>query len=141
MIPPLDKSAWSTRIDWYLGFQLRRGVPHKRFEFSNDIRQLMESYEAPLPRIPRLDSAPLMVASETRLPNHQTVLIPEADSTQEWAKSCHRIWRGLGRPPTRVFLPKGVTRDQFERAWPREPGESSERRVTPESADLQIVSS
>jgi hypothetical protein len=115
LIPSLEVSTWSRRIDWYLGFQIRRALPHRRFEFGPDMRQLMESFEAPITKIPRTDQAPLMVASESLLPNHQTVVIPPSD---DWVGMCHRVWKGLDEPVTRIFLPPGLTRAEFEKKWP-----------------------
>jgi hypothetical protein len=115
LIPSLDVSAWSRRIDWYLGFQIRRSRPYRRFEFGSDMRQLMEVYEETVPKIPRTENAPLMVASAELLPNRQTVVIPPGD---DWVASCHRIWKGLDEPAARVFLPPGLTRAEFEKKWP-----------------------
>lgn len=118
ILPSLTESGWSTRIDWYLGFQLRRGLPHRRFDFSSDMRQLMEAYEETLPKIPRTEELPLMIASENLLPNHQTVLIPSKPTDgAEWVKSCKRVWKGLGSPITRIFLPKSISGTEFEKTW------------------------
>lgn len=130
LIPPLDVSAWSKRIDWYLGFQIRRAIPYRRVDFGADMRQLMESYEDVIPKIARTESAPLMVASSQLLPNHQIVVIPEGGETKTWVETCHRVWKGLDQPATRVFLPPGLTREQFVKAWPSDEGHS----------DLEIVS-
>lgn len=130
ILPPPSESAWSTRIDWYLGFQLRRGLPHRRFDFSSDMRQLMEAYEETLPKIPRTDESPLMIASENLLPNHQTVMIPQtATENKEWVTTCHRVWKGLGSPATRIFLPKSISRPDFEKAWPKSHSCSSEDTI------------
>jgi hypothetical protein len=118
LIPPLEVSAWSKRIDWYLGFQIRRALPYRRFDFGPDMRQLIESYEDVIPKIARTDEAPLMVASSQLLPNHQTVVIPVSREKITWAETCHRVWKGLDQPATRVFLPPGLTREQFVKAWP-----------------------
>jgi hypothetical protein len=115
LIPSLDISAWSRRIDWYLGFQIRRARPYRRFDFGPDMRQLMEVYEEHIPKIPRTENAPLMVASSSLLPNHQTVVIPESP---DWVAVCHRVWKDLDEPATRVFLPPKMTRKAFEAAWP-----------------------
>ncbi len=126
LIPPLDVSAWSKRIDWYLGFQIRRAHPYRRFDFGPDMRQLMESYEEVIPKIARTEEAPLMVASSQMLPNRQTVVIPfaaagagpAAGAGVAWVETCYRVWKGLDQPATRVFLPPNLTRDQFSKAWP-----------------------
>lgn len=117
LLPPLAISPWSRRIDWYLGFQIRRAIPYRRFEFGPDMRQLMEAYEETVPKIPRTENAPLMVASASMLPNHQTVVVPH-ESFAEWVAGCHRVWKGLDEPSTRIFLPPGASRRQFEAAWP-----------------------
>lgn len=118
LIPPLDESAWSRKIDWYLQFQIRRSRPYQRFEFGPDMRQLMEAFEAEIPKIARTEQAPLMIASASYLPNHQTVVIPKRS---DWVETCHRVWLGLGEPVTRVFLPSGLTPAEFEKAWPASP--------------------
>lgn len=115
LIPTLEVSEWSRRIDWYLGFQIRRSRPYRRFDFGPDIRQLMEAYEEPLPKIPRTDHAPLMVASTSLLPNHQTVVIP---SEVDWVATCHRVWKGLDEPAARIFLPPGLSPADFKKKWP-----------------------
>ncbi len=115
LIPSIEISAWSRRIDWYLGFQIRRALPHRRFEFGPDMRQLLEAFEEPIPKISRTENLPLMVASMSLLPNHQTVVIPPSD---DWIATCHRVWKGLDEPATRVFLPPGLTLQEFEKKWP-----------------------
>jgi hypothetical protein len=125
LIPPLETSAWSKRIDWYLGFQIRRALPHRRFEFGPELRQLIDAYEDPIPRVSRTEEAPLMVASSMQLPNHQTVMIPGSTQVAEWVRSCHRVWKGLDQPSTRVFLPLGLSPSAFKKAWPDDIGESA----------------
>lgn len=118
VIPALEQSTWGPRIDWYLGFQIRRALPHRRFEFSDSMRQLMEAYEEKIPKVGRTEDSPLMIASANLLPNHQTVLVPQRDSV-EWVKSCHKVWVGMGRPTARIFLPKSIPKAFFEKTWPR----------------------
>lgn len=118
LIPPLEVSEWTQRIDWYLGFQIRRARSYRRFDFGADMRQLMESYENVVPKIPRTEDAPLMIASRQLLPNHQTVVVPSATDRTAWVATCFRVWKGLDRPSARVFLPPGLSRDEFVKLWP-----------------------
>ena len=133
MIPPLAHSEWSKRIDWYLGFQIRRAGPHRPANFSPELHTLVETLEVDVPMMRLSPEAPLMIASETLLPNHQTVVVPLAseDDSQfsQWAILCHRIWTGLGKPGVRIFLPNKMSRAQFLAKWPQKEAAS----------DLEIV--
>lgn len=122
-IPPLEASPWSKRIDWYLGFQIRRAKPHKPANFSSELHELVESLEVDVPTMRLTKDAPLMIASEMLLPNHQTVVVPLNDSEDtslaQWTVSCHRIWLGLGQPSARVFLPEKLSVQAFAAKWPQ----------------------
>lgn len=128
MIPPLAHSEWSKRIDWYLGFQIRRAEPHQPAGFSKELHGLVESLEVDVPMMRLAKEAPLMIASEMLLPNHQTVVVPvgaDDSAFAQWASACHRIWMGLGKPGTRIFLPNKMTKAQFLSKWPQKDAETS----------------
>lgn len=122
-VPPLEASRWSKRIDWYLGFQIRRAGPHQPANFSPELHGLVESLEVDVPMMRLSKDAPLMIASEMLLPNHQTVVVPlvsgEETAMGQWAVSCHRIWLGLGQPMVRIFLPEKMTPQAFAAKWPQ----------------------
>lgn len=123
MIPPLAHSEWSKRIDWYLGFQIRRSEPHQAVVFSPEMKALVDELEVEVPPLNLSPQTPLMIASETLLPNHQTVVVPmiggEESAVSQWVVSCHRVWSGLGKPGARVFLPNKMTKAQFLAKWPQ----------------------
>lgn len=131
LMPPLEQSPWTRKIDWYLGFQLRRAGPHRPAQFSGELNQIVQDNEVELPAalapesLVRLsNTSPLMIASEMLLPNHQTIIVPNTDSGNRseelvrWAVACHKIWHRLGEPNVRVFLPEGASVAAFEKAWP-----------------------
>lgn len=92
------------------------------------MKHLVDVFEKDIPKIVSTESAPLLIASSSLLPNHQTVFIPEIDASN-WARSCHKIWLGLGRPTARLFLPKALSKAAFEKAWPQSDANS----------DIQVV--
>jgi hypothetical protein len=126
-VPPLEASHWAKRIDWYLGFQIRRAGPHQPANFSPELHNLVETLEVDVPMMRLAKEAPLMIASETLLPNHQTVVVPlaatgvsdESTAFAQWTLACHRIWQGLGQPLVRVFLPDRLSAQAFAAKWPQ----------------------
>lgn len=121
LIPSLEVSAWARRIDWYLGFQIQRSGPHESVKLTEELKTVIENFEVDVPMVSQASvqasASPLMIASETLLPNHQTVLIPAQDDA-DWVRGCHKVWSGLGQPLARIFLPKGMPVEKFTKLWP-----------------------
>ncbi|MCM2282323.1 MAG: hypothetical protein NDI61_10825 [Bdellovibrionaceae bacterium] len=134
----LASSAWTQKIDWYLNFQILRSSTHRTMQSSPELKQVLAHWEVELPVEPNrktdtAETAPLMIASSERLPNHAVVMIPLATSAESaestdsapsdpsaskrWVARVHDTWRGLDEPKLRVFLPKGMTAEQFARSW------------------------
>ena len=129
IVPDLGRSRWAQRIDWYLNFQIARAAPHQPATFAPELQDVIEKCELSVPTVRFNPAGPLMISSSDLLPNHQTIVIPVAVGEAEWVMASHRIWIGLGRPPTRLFLPSGVSAAAFENRWPK----------AAHDADLELV--
>ncbi|MES2857076.1 MAG: hypothetical protein V4692_14505 [Bdellovibrionota bacterium] len=120
MIPDLENSAWTKKIDWYLNYQIQRSLPHRPASFSKDLADVIEKSEFDAPTL-RLDpESPLMIACETLLPAKQAIVVPLKASEADWVSTCHRVWVGMGRPSVRIFLPKRITTQSFAKLWPKQ---------------------
>lgn len=132
MVASLEASAWARRIDWYLNLQMLRSEA-RSFDSANladeglpvparltpELERILEKngFEAPIVKVDA--GAPLMVATLGRLPTNVAVLVPLEKNANEWASSCHRVWKELGSPRVRVFLPDAWKVGEFESAWPK----------------------
>jgi hypothetical protein len=119
VVPQLEQSSWARKIDGHLNFQLLRSEPHTPRELPEPLKQICDWTEFEAPPFTFQSNAPLMVASQSLLPNGSTILVPVSeDGLVAWSKKCHQIWTGLGRPSMRVFMPDQTDVSTFKEAWP-----------------------
>ncbi len=120
ILPPLRHSAWARKVDWYLNFQISRAKDHQFRKLDPELEEIMNTNEL-LPLIPVETSPvppPLLIASHSHLPNQMTLEIPMDKELKNWVLLCHHIWKNLGRPSLRVFLPGPALFENFVEEWP-----------------------
>ena len=117
--PASVESKWTARLDWYLNFQISRFSRHQPLQRSSHLEAVLNETQLPLPPVPELEAAPLMISSGNLLPNRWVVLIPltEHKNLQNWAEACTKVWDSLGKPSLRIFLPPGETVGAFHQSW------------------------
>ncbi len=118
VLPQISISSWTRTIDWYLNFQVSRMENHELVEMSGTLKDILdssgiESLPSQLPENP-----PLLLASSTRLPNDQTVILQFDERIDEWFKRVKLIWYKLNRPKMRIFLPVELKESEIIRFWP-----------------------
>ena len=116
------RSKWARKIDWYLNFQILRASLHESKTISPDLQGVMDKWDFEAPDVGAGPEAPLMIASYRLLPNKQTVVVEHGETQDHelWVQTCHRVWKQLGTPKIRIFLPDSVPANSFVRAWPKE---------------------
>jgi hypothetical protein len=116
IIPDFAGSRWTTKIDWYLNFQLVRSTRRPQPETRNFT--LYVEKEAGLDHIliNAPASAPLMITSKDFFPNKWVVMLPAADFNR-WVKEVSDIWENLKNPSLRIFLPTGQNAGSFHKEW------------------------
>lgn len=119
VVPDLNQSTWTQKIDWYLNFQILRSTQHRVAEPPPEMKSVIGDWELDPPKIELHKTSPLMIASAQLLPNHAVVVIPMSEQNQNWPESVHSVWAKLDKPSLRVFLPKSVTASNFVKAWPQ----------------------
>ncbi|MCB0361806.1 MAG: hypothetical protein KDD35_03755 [Bdellovibrionales bacterium] len=127
VLPPLQLSAWTRKLDWYLNFQISRANSHPTPKLSPTLNEIVERngiYSLPLAKS-KPEEQPLLISSHTHLPNRMTLILPPFAEGSAWIHSCHDYWDKLGRMSARFFLPATLTIDQFVKDWP-EPQSSIE---------------
>ncbi|HWU43037.1 MAG TPA: hypothetical protein VN132_06345, partial [Bdellovibrio sp.] len=108
VVPHLEKSQWTARLDWYLNFQICRASRHKNAQTPLFVNEIIKEAELEKFYRPVSSKAPLMIASEQLLPNKWVVVLPWTEDADSWSKEIFRIWSGLKEPMLRVFLPPGL---------------------------------
>lgn len=114
--PPLEDSAWTQKIDWYLNLQLLKSLPHKSKQMTPEIEEVLSDAEITIDELLPRASSPLMVAAQDFLPASQVVILPTTDA-KSWIQQARQIWIKMRTPATRVFLPEGIKFADVKKAW------------------------
>jgi hypothetical protein len=124
IVPGFEYCHLTRQIDWYLNFQLGRGLPHRPPPLSKELTDVARKWDFDPPEFKIDPQAPLMIASRDLLPNDKTILIPYEEPVKTWAQAIYKIWVDLQKPSLRVFLPDGVPPASFEASWPEKADET-----------------
>ncbi len=117
MVPNAEKCPWTRRLDWYLNFQWQRAKSHKKRELDFALKEILVHEEHEIKKIEIPAKAPLMVASQNVFPNEKTIHVPFRENIAEWVSDCQKIWRDLGSPSVRLFLPYETSIEEIESLW------------------------
>ncbi len=117
VLPEPDESEIATRIDWYLNFQIAKSKVHQTKKLGPEIEQAIKTHDLRLPEMKLKNDAPLLIASEQRFPNRMVVEIKMQPKAEDWIHDIQTLWTKLDRPKLRVFLPRELTPEQFQKAW------------------------
>jgi hypothetical protein len=121
LLPPPRSSAWFAVIDWYLNWQLSKGLAYAGLHLPNETLRLAEDYEVKLPSVTTAgedSGVPLLVVSQGRLPaNKCVVLETEGRKHEDWLKQGFEIALNLNAKSVHVFLPSKASAEQSEKMW------------------------
>ncbi|MEK2687972.1 hypothetical protein [Bdellovibrio sp. GT3] len=117
VVPQLGKSQWTGKLDWYLNFQLCKSSRHNSANVPVFLNEVIKETEMQKFYRPVANSAPMMIATESLLPNRWVVVVPWDDNLGSWCESISQVWSGLQQPTLRVFLPPGQSTGNFQQAW------------------------
>ncbi|MDZ4661678.1 MAG: hypothetical protein SGJ18_08665 [Pseudomonadota bacterium] len=127
IVPDINHSQWSQKIDWEVGFQAARAKGYVPPETPLAIKEIATELKIKMEDFRQTKAAPLLLATENHLPNKMTVFIQVPKNKSQWVMAASEIWKQLNFPELRVFLPEGVDVDEFKSAWPH-PG--FDRKIT-----------
>jgi len=117
IVPDLAKSQWTAKLDWYLNFQICKCSRHTTPGLPEFVNEVLAETELDRPRVNMDHEAPLMIASQSLLPNKWVVVVSWHDDMASWALKTCEIWQKLKQPSLRIFLPPGQSAGNFERGW------------------------
>src|SRR5882757_1653589 len=94
VLPPPSHSRWFAPIDWYLNWQLCKGLAHTPTKAPIELFRILEDSGLNIIMDPPLEDPPLMVASVGRLPASKCVVLPYR-GLKTWIKNVHNLAKGL----------------------------------------------
>lgn len=121
VFPPPRASRWFSRMDWYLNWQMSKGLSYPGLHLPLEVLTIAESFDGDLPKArDRKADDPLLVISLGRLPAGKCVVVEGEDQFKPWLKKVFDLALKLNVSSVHVFLPAKVSLDQALKAW--EPG-------------------
>lgn len=117
IVPDLEQSPWTAKLDWYLNFQICKASRHHTLPLSSYVSEVLAETELERPALGDKASAPLMIASQSLLPNKWVVILPWNGDMNDWSQKIIGIWQNLKQPSLRIFLPPGQNAGSLDRSW------------------------
>ena len=117
IVPGLEESKTTQKMDWYLNFQLTGAHRHKTFSPAKELSAIIENCAMDEFKKTPHDESALLISSEKLLPNKWVLEIKNSDDSDAWINKAANFWLNLGKPSLRVFLPQNITLAQFQKAW------------------------
>lgn len=118
VLPPPRASAWFSRVDWYLNWQLSKGIAYSGLHLPNEVLRLSEDYEVPLPApTPLPENAPLLVLSLGRLPSSKCTVVDSKTFGKAWLEQIHEICLNLDVKNVHIFLPAKMDLAEAKKTW------------------------
>ena len=117
ILPDMSKSKWTSKLDWYLNFQLTKSTRNKPPMFAEFLTQTVTEAGIDTINLSVNNQSPFMIASHDLLPNKWVVVVPWTHNHSAWISKSFEVWNNLNRPSIRLFLPPGQSAGAFEREW------------------------
>lgn len=117
VLPSPSHSAWFAKIDWYLNWQMCKGLAHETRRPSVELLRLSEENGVPWFDPPKISEAPLLVAAKGRIPALGCMVLEGEPALKAWLRRAHALAGELKVSSLRVFLPIGFTVNEATQAW------------------------
>jgi hypothetical protein len=117
ILPPPASSNWFARIDWYLNWQLSKGLTHSSARPSMDLLRIMEAGELSPVEVPMPANPPLMVISMGRIAATKCVVVKLGEKPEQWFSRLAQVIEQLSARHVNIFLPSGISVGQAEKIW------------------------
>lgn len=125
VLPTPRYSRWFTRLDWYLNWQMCKGLAYGGLHLPAETYQTAEENGVPiLPCLENINTSPLLVSSQGLIPANGCLVLEGADDPKKWLARIAQLAVQLSAKKLHVFLPTGVTISQAEKWWAGKPSEN-----------------
>lgn len=117
IVPDLERSRWTAKLDWYLNFQICKSSRHQTAALPEYVKTVLSETEQTTASVTLSVASSLMIASPELLPNKWVLVVPWTEDMTEWTAEIFKIWNGLQKPSVRVFLPPGQSAGSLQQHW------------------------
>ncbi len=117
-VPPSTHSAWFSRLDWYLNWQMSKGLAHSHAIPSADLFRLAGEHGVTIEPAQTLPPhAPLMISGVGLIPAKACVVLPFNGQLETWLAQAKAIAFELRATTARIYLPAGTGQTEAAGSW------------------------
>ena len=117
IVPDLERSRWTAKLDWYLNFQICKASRHHSPKLPEFVGHVLRETEQGFPNVSLTADSPLMISSSDLLPNKWVLVVPWTENMSAWTEKVVKTWRDLKEPSLRIFLPPGQSAGSLQQQW------------------------
>lgn len=121
VLPSPLNSLWSRKIDWYMNFQITRGLQHQSGSRSKHLEEILSRVAWKLPGEFNTEQDPLLIAVGPRLPCTWLLILEDfvADkkSFGRALPVLSKVWSDLKEPRLRLFAPLDFSKEMMVDLW------------------------
>ncbi len=118
IIPPAKHSAWFSRLDWYLNWQMCKGLAHRNTPPHAEIFRLAGEHGIPVDSSPSgMADAPLMISGRGLVPAKACVVVGYNGELKDWLTQAKWITFQMQATNSRVHLPAGASTAKAVAIW------------------------
>jgi hypothetical protein len=115
VVPHPDLSRWFARLDWYLNWQMCRGLAYVGLHLPMETLSVAEEHGLTVPVVH--NSKSLLIGHCERVPAKMCLVLDGADQLREWLGRIAEQAAGLKVSSLHVFLPTGASMDAALSIW------------------------
>ena len=117
VLPHPGSSNWFSHVDWYLNWQMCKGLARPALSLPTQIYRLAEENELEVVLHKTAAESPLLVISRGRIPAGKCVVLEFSKTLKDWLARASQVATDLSAKNVRFFLPIGQSVEQAEKIW------------------------
>jgi hypothetical protein len=130
VVPPMDQSQQTQKIDWYLNFQIAKFSLHQRPALPPRVKEIVKLCDLDEQTKALPASSDLLILSSQTLPNRWVLLASGSEDLPTWTQKIFAHWSDMNKPTLRIFLPESVAKNDFEKIWKKLDDSSTAPKVS-----------
>lgn len=117
VLPPPRLSAWFPKIDWYLNWQMSKGLAYAGLHLPNETHRLAEEFDITLPEPINDPPPPLLILNHGRIPAPKCVVLDVNSRLKGWLERVYEVSENLQAKSIHVFLPTKFEVSEAKEIW------------------------